>query len=525
MSCSMERIAEMSQVVYAWSTARTANAADAEDLSQEVLLAMTQALPGLKNEQAFYGFMWSVARHVYRQWLQKKRRQPPGTELREEIAAEDPFSKVETSEDIRLLRREMTLLHQRYREAAVLYYIRGLRVGEIAQRMEIGESMVKQLLFKARNILREGMEMERNYGEQSYHPRKLNLRYWGAGPNHYYGMAGSLLRQNILFACYNDALTAEQIALAVGVGLPYMEDDLKELNEVDLLTKDRSGRYRTNIIIFTEDFAREAAQAVMPECQRVADMVKRCVREREADVRGLGFAGADMNGAAYAWQMSALLLHRAVIELAGARHAPELPKDKWGVPCVCWGVEEGDTPDAFAFGATRIENASRDWAQMMDFPINGDMVHFHLHGQAAANVFLAIARGEVASLAENDAAIAAELVRRGFVTRSEAGLAVRCPVFTREQYLALIHLIDDTANAIAELALRIREKVEELLVDYAPRHLKAMAANMAYFRLFENAIATPVALLCAERFLPEAQTADLLPTTYVMLQEDGLPGK
>ena len=52
--------------------------------------------------------------------------------------------------------------------------------------------------------------MERNYGVQSYHPRKLDLRYWGEGPNHYYGAAGTLLKQNILFACYNDALTAEQ---------------------------------------------------------------------------------------------------------------------------------------------------------------------------------------------------------------------------------------------------------------------------------------------------------------------------
>lgn len=518
MSHSMERIVEMSRVVYAWSMARTANAADADDLSQEVLLAMTQALPGLKNEQAFYGFMWSVAHHVYSQWLRKKRSQPPYVELREEIAAEDPFGKVETSEEIRLLRRELTLLNQRYREAAVLYYIRGLRVGQIAQRLAISESMVKYLLFKARNILKEGMEMERNYGEQSYHPRRLDLRYWGAGPNHYYGMADTLLRQNILFACYNDALTAEQIALAVGVGLPYMEEDLHQLHQVDMLTKDRAGKYRTNIILFTEDFAREAAQLIAPECQAIAALVKQCVQTQEGAMRALGFAGADMNSTAYVWQVTALLLHRAVINLAGERSAPELPKDKWGVPCVCWGVEEADKPDAFAFGASRMENAKGDWVQFMDFPINGDMVHHHLYGQAAANVFLAIARGEEDSLSENDAAVAAELVRRGYVIRSGRGLAVKCPVYTKKQYLALLALLDGATNEIAGLALTIRQKVAGLLQDHAPKHLKALAADMAYFRLFEDAISAPVSLLYAEHFLPDAKTADLLPTTYVVLR-------
>ena len=71
-----DRIAGMSRTVYAWSVARTATAADAEDLSQEVLLAMLGAAPNLRDERAFYGFMWSVADNVYRAWLRKRRIQP-----------------------------------------------------------------------------------------------------------------------------------------------------------------------------------------------------------------------------------------------------------------------------------------------------------------------------------------------------------------------------------------------------------------------------------------------------------------
>lgn len=518
MTTHNDRIAAMSRTVYAWCAARTASAADAEDLSQEVLLAMLRAAPNLKDERAFYGFMWSVAGNVYRGWLRKRR--VPDAELTDTAAdPNDAFAAVEATEEIQLLRRELTLLNCQCRQAAVLYYVRGMRVAQIAREMSVTQSMVKYLLFKARNTIREGMEMERTYGEQSYHPRRLDLRYWGHGPNHYYGMAGTLLRQNILFACYNDALTAGQIALAVGVGLPYMEEDLDKLHEVNLLTQDGKGRYRTNIVIFTEEYNRAAAARIAPEVQAIAEAVKACVAQVEAAVRSIGFTGSDMNAAAFAWQMTALLLHRAVIGVAGEKAAPELPRDKWGVPCLCWGVEQPDhmAADPFAFGASHMDNSRGDLVHCMDFPVNGEMVHHKLYNPSWANVFLAVARREAEVLSENDQAIAAELVRLGYIRRTEDGLRVHCPVLTNAQYTALATLVDPAVQRIAELALTIREKEAALLSEHVPEHLQDKAGDMVYFRLFESGISLPAAQLYGERFLADAKACDILPTTYVVL--------
>lgn len=516
-----DRIADMSRTVYAWCAARTATPTDAEDLSQEVLLAMLRAAPNLRDEQAFYGFMWGVAGNVYRSWLRKRRMHPAALEDAESSAdSREFFAAVEAEEDIRLLRRELTLLTRQCRTAAVLYYIRGMKVAQVAQTLDVSVSMAKYLLFKARNTIREGMEMERNYGEQSYQPRRLDLRYWGQGPNHYYGMAGTLLRQNILFACYHDALTAEQIALAVGVGLPYMEDDLAQLADVNLLQKD-GGRYRTNIVIFTEDFAREAMTLIAPQTRAIAEAVKRCIGEQEEAIRALGFTGCGMSQAAFRWQMAALLLHAAVIGLAGERSAPELPKDKWGVPCVCWGVEQPAEArqDPFVFGASEMRDNRGGFIQCMDFPVNGPMVHHALYQQAPSNVFLAIARGEAAALSENDEAIAAELVRKGYVLRTEDGLRVNCPVFTRAQYDALRTLIEPAAQEIAQLALTIRDREAALLSEHVPEHLQGAAQGMVYFRLFEDGVSLPVAQLHADGFLSDAPATDVLPTTYAVLAE------
>ena len=514
-----DRIAAMSRTVYAWCAARTATVADAEDLAQEVLLAMLRAAPNLRDEKAFYGFMWSVAANVYKAWLRKPRL--PSAELPETLAdPADPFASVEMDEDLRLLRRELSLLSRQFRQAAVAYYVCGMKVAEVAAALNVSVSMAKYLLFKARNNIREGMQMVRNYGEQSYHPRRLDLRYWGEGPNHYYGAAGTLLRQNILFACYNDMLTAEQIALAVGVGLPYMEEDLAEMTEVGLLTRDGAGRYSSNVVIFTGDFNREAAGAITQEVQMIAGLVKRCIGEQAGAVRALGFAGCDMNEAALRWQLTALLLSRAVIDEAASRAAPELPMDKWGMACVCWGVEQNPhaPADPFAFGVSGCNIPGGDRVQCMDFPVNGDMVHHALGRMAWLNVFLSIARGgEIQS--ENDKAIAAELVRLGYVQCRGDALQVHCPVMTRSRFDALLTLLNPAAQEIAEIALRIREKEAALLAEHVPEHLRAVAADMAYYRLFESAISLPVAHLYAEGFLPPAKAADMLTTTYAVLKE------
>ena len=512
-----DRIADMARTVYAWCAARTPAAVDAEDLSQEVLLAMLRAAPNLREERAFYGFMWSVAENVYKAWLRKRRMLPTGLS----DALPDPadaFADIEAAEDIQLLRREMALLTKQYRQAAVDYYIRGMKVAEVAAALDVSVSMAKYLLFKARNTIREGMQMERNYGEQSYHPRRLELRYWSHGPNHYYGAADSLLRQNILFACYNDALTAEQIALAVGVGLPYMEADLAEMTEVGLLLLDGAGRYHCNIVIFTQSYHREATGAVANDAEEIARLVKQCIADAADNVRALGFTGSDMNDAALRWQLTALLLHKAVIGEAGAKATPVLPVDKWGVPCLCWGVEQNphDPEDPFAFGVSNCQNAAGDRAQFMDFPINGDMVHHALNKQAWANVFLHIAKGG-AVLSENDTAIAADMVRMGYVQRGVSGLQVHCPVMSQGQFAALEALIAPAVQAVAETALRILDKEAALLADHMPEHLRETARSMAYFRLFESAVTTPVSQLYAEGFLSPAKAANLLPTTYVVL--------
>lgn len=526
MNANQERIAEMSRVVRAWCINRTSSIEDAEDLCQDILLAMLESLPNLRNEAAFYGFMWGVAGNVYRQWCKKRARRQnaeittmeEGKDSAEMAAAAEATLLQDAPEDLMLLRRELTLLSRQYREAVVGYYLYGMRTADIAEKCGMSQSMVKYLLFRARAILKEGMKMERNFGQQSYSPYKLELRYWGKGPNHYYGAADNLIRQNILFACYHDGLTAEQIALEIGVSLPYMESDLEALVEIGLL-KPEGKRYRTDMVIFTKELILELRQKTVPDCETIAACVTRFLEEQEATVRQLP-AVAGLNSNTLRWQMATMLLHQAVVNRAGEQAQPTLQEDRWGVPCLCWGVEEVELPmeSEFAFGVSQMQNERGDMAQFMDFPINGEMVHHAFFSSASArNVFFQIARGETAGFSENDWVTAAELVKKGYVLREGETLRVNCPVYSQKEWEQLQAWIEPAVQEITEKVLSMLTLEKTLIGEHVPVHLRETAAEMAYFRLFDDALSAPMALLYQQHALTLPEKTEALPTTYVVL--------
>ena len=82
-----ERIIEASKLILSFCTSHTSNPYDAQDLQQDVLFELMKCLPNIREEGAFYGFMWAVVRNVYKQWC-RKRMGMNESELTEEICDE-----------------------------------------------------------------------------------------------------------------------------------------------------------------------------------------------------------------------------------------------------------------------------------------------------------------------------------------------------------------------------------------------------------------------------------------------------
>lgn len=54
------KICDMAKSVLSYCISRTSNRFDAEDLAQDIILEMYKSSANIRNEDAFYGFMWAV---------------------------------------------------------------------------------------------------------------------------------------------------------------------------------------------------------------------------------------------------------------------------------------------------------------------------------------------------------------------------------------------------------------------------------------------------------------------------------
>ena len=67
-----EKIAEVSKTIFSYCMAKTPTREEAEDLSQDILLELIRSAEKIRDDRAFYAFMWGVAGNVYQQWYRTK---------------------------------------------------------------------------------------------------------------------------------------------------------------------------------------------------------------------------------------------------------------------------------------------------------------------------------------------------------------------------------------------------------------------------------------------------------------------
>ena len=512
------RITEASKTILTYCLARTSTREEAEDLAQEILVNLAESLPNLRDNAAFYGFMWGVAGNVYKQWYRKKRTRQT-VELSEEIPAGEEMLP-EEDEDLFLLRREMGLLGRKFRQAAILYYIDGLGCSEIAGQLAISESMVKYLLFKARKILKEGITiMERKLGTLSYNPKTLIPMYSGAGPNQWWDfLHKSKIRQNILAACCEDVLTAEQISLEIGIPLPYLEDELTALVEKQILRRDGT-HYQANVLIITRECALEMARSAEKYQEDLACRIGEFVRENWKKFSGIGFFGADFAENTLRWQLTVLIL-REMMHMDCGISIPSAPVTAWGEQAWIWCQEEVKER-RFLFNYSGMGSKERDVVLFFDYlpALHGD--HHDFYGkERRTNLLCDIARGE-RSFSEYDREEIADMIALGYVKQEGSAFLPTMPVYTAVQYEQAREMAAEfVREELGDILREMNRAAVRILQDHSPRHLAEQAVGIAMMNNFFDAVATPGQLLVERGYLHTQWLPDQLPGTFIVLDVD-----
>ncbi len=243
-------ITENGQKLFYFFLRKTGSADAAHDLAGDVLLIALTALrrgADIGNPEAW---LWRVARNRYAAWADEKRRSrerltetadiPNGAELEERVIHQD---------DLNRMRRELAFISREHRELIVAHYLQGEPLTDIAQRLQTPLGTVKARLHRVRRTIMEGMQMNRTFGKRSYTPETMDFVTSGNQPSELPECAmRRKLSLNILLEASENPCTIENLAMALGVAAPYMEEEVRLLEKATLLRKS-GGRYITDFYI------------------------------------------------------------------------------------------------------------------------------------------------------------------------------------------------------------------------------------------------------------------------------------
>lgn len=124
----------------------------ADDVSQEVWLAVVRGLPRLKEPERFAAWLFTIARRSVVNQLRDKYADQPQQATYDEP---DPADQVVDRVDVRRLVDRVPVVE---REVLVLFHLEDLSLEECAEVLGVPVGTVKSRLHRARRMMREGAE-------------------------------------------------------------------------------------------------------------------------------------------------------------------------------------------------------------------------------------------------------------------------------------------------------------------------------------------------------------------------------
>lgn len=359
--------------------------------------------------------------------------------------------------------------------------------------------------------------MERNLGELSYNPKTLIPIYSGHGPNQFSEFMQSKIKQNIVSACYNDALTVQQISLETGIPLPYLDDEIKELEDKQIIVRERK-HYKANVIVITSECADEIERAVTKYHEQIADKIEAFIKETTLEYKSIEFIGNDYSQNTLYWQLAAILF-KAILEVD--HNEFNMPKTGWGEPAYLWCVEKLN--EKFIFNYSRVDGKHGDSLYFFDYWKGGKGKgdHHDFYGNDRyINIFCDLCRDEKMTLSEYDLEAIAEMIKKGYVIKENETYRATVPIYTFDQYKAVVDMVQAfISNELISIIQALDHGAAQILSAHTPKHLQDQVAGIAALDKFVNAVCIPATILMDRQVLSTVWHPFEMPTTYVVLMK------
>ena len=226
------------EYLFALALHKCGNLHDAEDLTQDTLLAAYQYIRRGGEIANMKYWLTSTLSHKWNDKLRKKYKLPTISidmipdDVEDDVKVDGP-----TAEEVR---REVAYLAKLQREVIVRHYLQGEKVQSIADKLGVPKGTVLSRLSSGREQMRKGFEEMEKYDKQSYRPERLDVSCHGCQGFHdepWSLVANDMMKQNILIAAYEKPITVVEISKALGIPTAYVETAVKDLLKSELMAK------------------------------------------------------------------------------------------------------------------------------------------------------------------------------------------------------------------------------------------------------------------------------------------------
>ena len=315
--------------------------------------------------------------------------------------------------------------------------------------------------------------MERTFGEYSYNPVKLEWRWLTAPIRDYTGMHFSNIQQNILMACYYDRQNEEQLSLQLGVPTAYLEDELKNLLEYELITE-KNGFYLTNVMINTGRAMTERFRAKENPLKEAVGKIKAFFEKNEEKIRSIGFYGSDMPVNSLKWLVLARSM-RSFYEKLDGELSNKFPDPETCPYARIFLIEQEEAPKGGNYDPLMMRQET-EHGRVIYYWIRFNSPIFHRLSDIQANVLTLLPAKQPET--ENDKLTCTELIDKGCAVRVGGVIKPNFPHFTSDSFRQLCELTDPL---VQELFLGALDRVgitEKITREHTPERFQSYVEAM-----------------------------------------------
>lgn len=480
--------------IYQFSYRRCNTSYEAEDLCSNIILSVISAVHKQESIGNFYAFVWTVARRVYADYSEKRNQ----TRQTVSIESVDLFLATEENvidlfleesaeqEQVKKILAEISFLSKAYREVMVLYYLDEMNVKDIALKLCIKETTVKQRLFSARNEIRKEVQ---TMSERKLSLKPVTLAFIGTGNpsgNDPCTKAERILSQNIVYACKDKAKSAKELSEELCVPMPYIEDEL------DIQTKGENGsygllrkegeKYITNVIIVDNNEFVEVGKIYTKHVDELSEKLKKHLTENKRAFLDFPYLSPQTDLRFILWSLineSVWYIKERVDDILEEKFFKDvkLPERKFTTAAVA--VKEGTPYGGRFYGC--------DGNEMRDFcgysyafvrNIYGKRIDKHFYaGQDITNdekinlTLKAIGGMYVSELTEEQKEISAKTIECGFLRKSGDILEPQIVTIEFKEWEKYRNLLRGYYDSVEDICNEIAVELHDYMVSHIQKHL------------------------------------------------------